>query len=165
MVLTAEKLRSLLHYNQETGEFRWTNCFFKTKNGQVAGCVNGAGYVVIGVGGELYLAHRLAWLYQTGEWPEFEIDHKDLQGSNNAWLNLRAATHEQNLRNLGMRAANTSGRKGVYFSKDKNKWHARIRHGGKQIHLGYFEDLNKAADAYNSASEQFHQEFGRVVNS
>ena len=133
------------------------------QNGQLAGCINGAGYRVIGLGGDLYLAHRLAWLYQTGDWPSFEIDHEDLDGSNNRWPNLREATHVQNLRNLGMRIHNTSGRKGVYFSKNKNKWHARIRFGGKQVHLGYFEDLNVAAQAYNDASAKYHGEFGRTA--
>ena len=39
-------------------------------------------------GGELYRAERVAWLLQTGEWPEGEIEHINGDHGDNRWANL-----------------------------------------------------------------------------
>ena len=39
---------------------------------------------------------------------------------------------------------NTSGVRGVSWDKSKNKWQVKIKHHGKNIHLGYFTDLEVA---------------------
>lgn len=163
-MLTAETLRDLLHYDPETGEFRWRNCSRPHLNGRIAGTLNTAGYRVIRVSGELHYGHRLARLYQTGAWPVVEVDHRDLDKSNNRWGNLRDATHEENSTNEGLRNSNSSGHKGVYFNKRQQQWHASITVSGRSIHLGYFDDIEIAAAIYAKASNDLHGEFGRTAS-
>ena len=55
----------------------------------------------------------------------------------------------------------TSQYKGVYWSKQKQKWHARIRVGGQAIHLGFYSDEVVAAKAYDRKAAQY---FGFRLN-
>lgn len=74
----------------------------------------------------LYLAHRLGYLYVHGEFPSEKLDHIDRDKTNNRVQNLRPATHKQNSENKGIQANNTSGYKGVSWSKQRSKWVAVI---------------------------------------
>jgi hypothetical protein len=68
--------------------------------GDVAGGANnGDRYRRIRVDNQLYQAHRLAWLYMTGEWPSNGIDHINGHRADNRWANLREATQSQNMAN------------------------------------------------------------------
>ena len=50
-MLTQEKLKKLLHYSPETGEFRWRVFRGNTaKAGSVAGCLKSDGYRTLHVG-------------------------------------------------------------------------------------------------------------------
>lgn len=118
-MLTQESLKELLSYDPDTGFFT----YLVSKKGWVrkgyrAGSIHCDGYRHISIGGRLWLEHRLAWLYMTGEWPEFKIDHRDGERSNNAWLNLRSATDQQNSFNQKVRSSNTSGFRNVRFVTD-----------------------------------------------
>lgn len=100
--LTVVQLKELLHYNPETGVFTWARSVGqRARIGRVAGSKVPSGYIKISVSKRVYSAHRLAWLYMTGSWPENEIDHVDNNPSNNAFSNLRAATKSQNAQNRG----------------------------------------------------------------
>jgi hypothetical protein len=108
----------LLHYDPVTGIFTWR----KTVNsraliGQVAGNVDCTdGYRKIRVAGKLLRAHRLAWLFCKGGWPDDEVDHINHRRDDNRLLNLRAATSAQNMQNLsGPTARNTTGLLGVVY--------------------------------------------------
>jgi hypothetical protein len=177
--LTAEYLRSILDYDPATGEFRWKtrtpymlgrskysapkwNSHFA---GRIAGSVNGGGYRHIGINGKAHQAHRLAWLYMTGEWPKELIDHRDCDNSNNRWENLREATNVENSRNARRRSDNKSGTKGVVWVRRHSKWRAQISDNGKRRYLGYFDadKLNDAAIAYAKAARELHGEFARVA--
>lgn len=59
-------------------------------------------------------------------------------------------------------SVNTSGFRGVYWSKVANKWHAQIEGGGKRMSLGYYRDIEEAARAYDAAAKQFHGEAARL---
>ena len=73
-MLTAERLREVLSYDQDTGLWKWRVRLSKSiKVGQPSGVINAKGYVVIKVDKTLYYAHRLAWLYMMGEWPKEDI--------------------------------------------------------------------------------------------
>lgn len=145
---TAEYLRSVLHYDPETGIFTWK---VRTSNrinvGDATGCPNGDGYLLISVQSRLYQAHRLAWLYVYGEWPEDQIDHINRNRSDNRIANLRDVSHKQNGQNAGKYSHNTSGHTGVSWHKQSSKWRATIKHNQKKIHLGYFENLEDAVAA------------------
>ena len=71
--------------------------------GSVAGSKRKDGYSLIQINRVKYLFHRLVFLYMTGEFPEEEVDHIDGEPSNNSWVNLRAASHSENLHNCRTR--------------------------------------------------------------
>src|SRR5215472_5251203 len=105
-MLTAERLREYLEYDHETGIFRYRKPKPKVRVGEVAGYLYDASVyrparpsrpvISLKIDGRSYLAHRLAWLYVTGEWPKGQIDHIDLDATNNRWVNLRAADNGKN---------------------------------------------------------------------
>lgn len=161
-MITAERLRELLHYDPVTGEFRWLVSRGGIRAGSFAGCTTKVGYRLISIDGRCYRGHRLAWLYMTGEWPADEVDHVNLVRDDDRWENLREATHEENLRNYPRPRHNTSGVKGVYWNKKNRKWKAQIRVNRSRIYLGLFDSLDEAAAAYAAASAQHHGEFGRT---
>jgi hypothetical protein len=162
-MLTAERLRECLLYNPDTGEFRWlVDRGSNAREGTGAGAINTDGYRVITLCGREYRAHRLAWLYMTGEWPADEVDHRNLIRDDNRWDNLREATPAQNKCNSSRRRHNAAGVKGVYRSRRCGRWRAVIVVHGRKIHLGYFDHINDAAAAYAEAAVQYHGEFARV---
>lgn len=42
------------------------------------------------------------------------------------------------------------------------KWRARITVGGKETHLGYFDNLEDAARAYDKAATEYFGEFAKT---
>src|SRR5262245_11249534 len=98
--LTADLVRSLLHYDLETGIFTWkVDRARHVCAGDIAGTRTPHGYLVIGIRGTNYFAHRLAFLWVKGEWPKAELDHINLLKIDNRWVNLREATRSQNMFN------------------------------------------------------------------
>ena len=163
MVLTAERLRDLLTYEPSTGVFTWRFWRYHMRAGDVAGSLNKKlGCIMIGIDGGLYYAHRLAWLYQTGEWPPQEIDHRDGNPLNNRWANLRLAAHAENVRNARKRRDNKSGLKGVCWSRQHGKWRADINLNHTRHFLGLFDAAEVAHLAYRRAARRLHGEFARM---
>lgn len=158
--LTQELLKKILHYNPGTGFFIW-----KKRGrllGKMAGGIGTGGYVRINISGKLHLAHRLAWLYVQGEFPENVIDHINGITGDNSLENLRACTRSENMRNARKRCDNTSGFKGVSWSKCANKWKACISISGEKRYLGIFNNPKDAAIAYNNAALILHGEFAHL---
>ncbi len=160
-VLTAETLRSLLHYDPDTGLFRWLVRLGTAKAGDIAGATRADGYVVIRIRKKLYYAHRLAWLYMTGEWPSNLIDHENVNPSDNRWTTLREATKSQNGMNRGAPILNSTGFKGV--SPFKGGYRAQIVARGEHFDLGIHKTKEEAHQAYVSAAQRLHGEFARVA--
>lgn len=158
---SAADIRDALSYDAETGVFRWTKPRGRARAGDVAGSPHCKGYISIGFCGHLILAHRLAWLYITGEWPVAEIDHWDMDKTNNAFRNLREATSSQNKANKGVSDDSLSGIKGVTWHKPRAKWRARIQVGRQQKHLGLFDSIEAASAAYQAAAKFNFGEFAR----
>jgi len=162
-ILTQKQLKEILRYDPDTGIFTWlvrtANC---VKIGEAAGGLNPAGYSGIRLKGRDYLAHRLAWLYMTDEWPKDQIDHINHIKDDNRIENLREVTHKENGRNRSMQKNNVSGCCGVCWYKPYNKWAAQIKVNGKQINLGCFDDLNNAIAARKAAEIKygFHENHG-----
>jgi len=92
----------------------------------------------------------------------FVIDHVDGNTLNNLKDNLRICTHGENLRNQKLSISNKTGYKGVYFSKERNKWCALIQVYKVKYHLGSFINLKDAARAYNEAAIKYHGEFAKL---
>lgn len=165
-LITAERLRELLHYDLTTGIFTWRKTTSnRVKAGAVAGVIQKRGYIFIGLDGERHLAHRLAWLHVTGSWPESDVDHADRVRTNNAWSNLRLATNAENQHNSGRRRNNTSGIPGVNWDARRSCWVAKICRDRKQHYLGSFDSLQAAADAYARAKRALHPFFNAEVET
>lgn len=97
--LTHDRLKRLLAYNPETGEFTWNeNRNRSAMKGDAAGAKGSTGYIAIFINGKYYAAHNLAWFYVHGYWP-IEIDHIDRIKTNNKIENLRECTRVENMRN------------------------------------------------------------------
>lgn len=161
--LAQSLLTELLNYDPLTGVFTWKVARSgNVKVGGVAGSLNKqSGYREIWIGERQYVAHRLAWLYMTGEWPEHTVDHEDLDKDNNRWANLRAATQAQQCANRGLKSDNKSGFKGVSWSKESNRWYASIKIKGKSRNLGMYNTPEEASAAYTRALTEAYGEFAR----
>lgn len=146
--LTAERLREILDYNPVTGIFTWI------KSGKVSGHHRSDGYFDIRVDDCLFRAHRLAWLYMTGAWPNNLIDHRDRDPSNTRWANLRQATHSENHQNQVVKKTSKMPYKGIELHKS-GLWRARLTVNKKRVHLGYFKTPEQARDA-RIAGEKIH---------
>jgi hypothetical protein len=79
-------------------------------------------------------------------------DHIDGDTLNNRRSNLRVATNAENLRNQAIRRDNTSGYKGVSYSKTARKYRAQITINGTRVCLGYFTEPELAYEAYVAAA-------------
>jgi hypothetical protein len=164
-----ERVRELLDYFPDTGEFVWrrrrTNSrFWNTRYaGKIAGHRYPRGYLTLAIDGRAILVHRLAWAYVHGVWPLFDIDHINGDPSDNRIENLREADGRQNGFNQGLRKSNTSGIKGVSWAANAGKWQATMRIHGKATYLGRFPTKEEAAAAYAAASAKHHGEFARVA--
>lgn len=157
-MLQHERLIEALAYDPETGVFRWKiSPRGNVRAGDVAGCKTDRNYSVIAVDGKLYRAHRLAWFYVTGEWPEAEVDHINGQRDDNRFGNLRVVSNVVNSQNR--RRANSNSRTGllgVFLHKKTGKFQARIMANRILRHLGTFRTAEEAHEAYLTAKRQIH---------
>lgn len=155
MILSQELVRNLFDYKD--GVLYWrVSPSAGVKTGQKAGYTPKNKYAQVGIKGKLFYAHRIIYLYHHGVLPQ-EIDHIDLDRTNNKIENLRAATHANNLCNVRIKTNNTTGVKGVFLDKRRNTWYARV---GK-TYIGCFTELNAAEEAVKAAREKIHKEFTR----
>jgi len=159
--LSIERLKKLLSYSPETGDFTWLTKRGRAVVGGTAGHLDSRGYVRIIIDGKKYRAHRLAWFYMHGKWPEDQIDHVNGKYSDNRLKNLREATCSQNNFNKPLQKNNTSGVKGVYWHKGKQRWRAICRVDGKRYAVGEFLEIEKAAEAIKDFREANHGSFAR----
>ncbi len=157
-MLTQDRLRTVLSYDVGTGLF--TRLLKQTgiKQGSVSGSKRPDGYIAIYVDRKPYLAHRLAVLYMTGEWPEQDVDHIDMVRDNNAWDNLRCATRKENSHNRGKNTNNKSGHKGVFWATANGLWCVKM----DGVQLGYRANLEDACRLYESAQEKKYGNFART---
>lgn len=160
--LTAERLRQLLDYDPESGLFTWVFNRPRCKAGAIAGCENDRGYISIGVDGKFYLAHRLAFLWMTDEWPQYQVDHINHVKTDNRWANLSNATNQENQRNAPLRSDNKTGITGVYLSPKTNKYHAYITVDRVNIQLYSGDSFDEACTARKAAEKEhgFHENHG-----
>jgi hypothetical protein len=176
--ITQKQVTDLLHYDPDTGAFTWrlrSREYFKDDrswkiwNTRFAGRKAGAekhnktvSYLVIAIDGKTHYAHRLAWIYMVGSMPEKDVDHKDCNGLNNRWDNLRAATRSQNMANRRGRK-NPTGIKGVIFCKRDNIYKVQIGKEGRYHHIGSYKTPELAQTAYSNAATEFFGEFARTA--
>jgi hypothetical protein len=151
--LTAQRLRELLHYDSQSGDFTWIvsrgNQF--TKPGMKAGFKDSYGHLGIEIDGRRYLSHRLAWLFVHGVWPDHQIDHINRIRDDNRIENLRDVSGVVNANNKGNYRNNTTGFKGVTIKN--GRFIAQITVAGKCKYIGSFDTAEKADQAYQAAKK------------
>lgn len=177
--ISQETLKSLVDYNPETGIFIWKyrdrswfdsnrdwNRWNTMYSGQEAFKVrHPAGFKQGTILGHGQKAHRMAWLYVYGNYPE-KIDHINGNNIDNRIINLRDVTDSVNSRNRKTPKNNSSGYMGVSFHKNSGLWKSYINNSeGKTVSLGYFKTIKEAADAYEKGKIEhgYHKNHGRVV--
>lgn len=154
MIAQAE-LKSVLHYEPETGVFTWLARRGQNSAGSEAGSAHSQGYVTVKYQGRHYYAHRLAWLYVTGYWPENQIDHRNRIKSDNRFDNLRDVTPSINqLNHIRAQAGNRSGFRGVTQIASGFKANIKLKPGERQLYLGTFRTGAEAHQAYLTAKNR-----------
>lgn len=155
-----DSIEKFISYNNETGIF---SIIKKTgprsSLGPLQVSTDSRGYQQVQYMGKAFLAHRLAWYFTHGKWPENEIDHINGVKTDNRIANLREATRSQNIKNRGPHKNIISGLKGVYFNKARNKYQAAIWIDGKRKALGVFEDKYEAFEVYKKAARERDGDF------
>lgn len=169
--IPVERLRAALSYDPETGLFTWKDTGRRGRGskqeriGKVAGTFNPTtGDIRIGLTADgykgIYKAHRIAWAYMTGAWPTEQIDHIDVDRTNNRWANLRQARPDQNKAN-GFSYKTATHKKGAHYQKTTGRWASAIRIMNKTVHLGTFGTEDEAHARYCEEAAKVRGEFAR----
>lgn len=158
-MLTADRLREVLSYDQATGRFFWlVQLAPRGRVWSLAGC-HSDGRVYIRIDGVLHLGHRLAWLYVHGRWPADQIDHINRNGNDNRFSNLREATGSENLSNIAAHRDNATGLKGITFDLARNKWRVQISKNGRKRVMKRFASKSDACEFYLIKCREYHGEY------
>ena len=149
-------IRQVLEYNKETGKFMWkVRVNSKVPSGANAGTPQNNGYILITIQTKKHLAHRLAWFFEYGEFPNGPIDHINGVRTDNRIANLRVVTVSENLQNQ-RKPQGKNPYLGVSVVKGTPYWQAHIAANGKQKNLGRFKTPEEARDAYIEAKKVWH---------
>lgn len=155
-MITQEELKIAVTYDPETGIFTWNKKTGCKGVGMIAGSKHHTGYIYICINHYQHPAHRFAWLYVYGKWPDGEIDHINLIRDDNRIINLRDVNRFQNMWNK-KKLKNKTGFTGVSKSKDSNRWMATITCKKKVYYLGIFKTPEEAHMKYIQAKENMHR--------
>lgn len=154
-MITQKQLKELLHYDPETGVFTWIQRRRGTRFGHSAGRTR-QGYTDIRILGTEYGAHRLAWLYMTGELPSEQIDHKNGIRNDNRWDNLRAANYSFNGQNRHKAPSNNHATGLLGVRRRGKRFMAKIVLNQKTHYLGTFDTPELAHAAYLKVKRKLH---------
>jgi hypothetical protein len=165
-LLPLRRLRETLNYDPATGLFTWAiRASTRIRPGGAAGGISPKGYIIIRIDGLRYRAHRLAWLYTSGDDPGAQqIDHVNGKRSDNRIANLRLANLSQQMHNKGIHSNNTSGVRGVTWYKRDRKWQASIMLESQLVYLGRFDTLEEAKAVRLAAEHKMHGEFSASLS-
>jgi len=153
-----DRVKEALAYNPETGHLTWISRPSKcVRIGAIAAAWNGR-YLRVRIFGVSYMCHRLAWFLHYGEQPPVILDHIDGDKRNNRIDNLRAANESENQYNSGRRSA-ASGFKNVTWIASRNKWQVQMMVNKRTKHIGFYADVESAANAAREARALYHGEF------
>lgn len=153
-----EKIREILNYDPKTGIFTWLDDRRKSVSiGSVAGHKDKQGYIQISIKSRPHRAHRLAFLFMTGEIPEY-VDHINRVKDDNRWENLRSCTFSQNMCNRGIKRNNKTGVLGVTWCKSRSTWSVRVNYNKVRFERT-FKDFELAELVASEARSKFHGDF------
>ncbi|WKN20813.1 HNH endonuclease [Azotobacter vinelandii] len=155
-MLSLDNAKNAFSYDAQTGVLLRSKSGHGYLAGLPAGTIRPDGRCRISYEGKFYYAHHIAWLLMTGEWPPESIDHKDGNPGNNAWDNLRLASHSQNMQNLAGHKDSTSRFPGVSFHAKLKKWRARLTLNRRKVHDSVHDTESEAFAAYCGAKAKYH---------
>ena len=167
MTVDQADVRAALDYDPVSGMLTWRHRLERSRhwNTRHAGTPAGYGtrqantsYLQINLNGRKLFGHRLAFLWMTGAMPH-EVDHRDMNGLNNSWVNLRSCTRSQNKANRPWQRGAKVETKGVSFTHTGRRYRARIKVMGKEMHLGCFATPGEAHVVYMAAAREHFGEF------
>jgi hypothetical protein len=128
---------------------------FRLNDNSIVGWLSNNGYLMLDyIDGKKYLVHRVIFQIIHGWCPDL-VDHIDQNKLNNLVENLRPSNKRMNAMNSKIREDNTSGVRGVSFSKSNQKWFAYLWVNGQRINGGYFNSLEEAVDARSFLERKF----------
>lgn len=153
--LTAERLRQLFHYDQNTGVVTRLIHRGNRSAGSECGYKDSDGRLYVRIGAKLYLLHRVIWMHVFGAWPSGSIDHIDGDPSNNRLCNLRDVTNSINSQNKRLPCQNNPYL-GVSLCATTGRWKARIKIDRREMWIGRFDTPEAAHAAYVAAKRVHH---------
>lgn len=157
-----ELFHSYFNLDIETGYLTRKFTIGGKQKGGRAGTTHHSGYRIVKIKGKCYAEHRLIWFMHYGYWP-FEIDHINLDKSDNRISNLREVTKSQNAWNIKLSSRNSTGTKGLSEVGDAY-WRAKISFNG-EAHIRHFPKTLKgkkeAISWLKQKRKQLHGEYAR----
>lgn len=93
---------------------------------------------------------------------DMQVDHINSNELDNRRINIRLATSAENQYNNCKRKGTSSRYKGVSWNKEQQRWIAYIRFKNVQYFLGYYENEEGAAHAYNVEATRCFGAFARL---
>jgi hypothetical protein len=168
-MIAQSRLKQAISYDSFSGEFKrisnQSGPIEPIKCGSVHTGSHGYKCLVICIDGRRYKASRLAWLFVTGSFPDDQIDHIDGDSLNNAFINLRQATTQENSKNRRIYKNNSSGIAGISWVKRLNKWQSRISIDSRVVHIGVFDTLIDAVCSRKRAERinNYHKNHGSAI--
>lgn len=159
-MISHKEVLANFRYDSRAGILYWRRSGKGRKPSLLAG-YSCRGYLTVRFEKRSYMGHRLMWFMKTEQWPEYDIDHKDGDPSNNRWSNLRKATRTQNSHNSRLRSNNTSGFKGVFWHRECKGWASTIMVKRKRKWLGAHKTPYLAHLAYRKAARKYFGEYAR----
>lgn len=165
-MITRDRLSEVLNYDQNTGIFTWrVSLAPRGPVGSQAGCVDKVcGRISIRIDGQLYLAHRLAWLYVYGVWPTNVLDHINRNPADNRIANLRDIKNNENLLNSLAHVDSESGIKGIRYDRGRDSWTVTITAKDKAPVRRRVKTKEEAIRVYASAVPKMHGEFAPPID-
>lgn len=148
MTIHQARIKEIFSYCPKSG-------LLTRNNGAKSGNVSGNGYLRVSVDNQSIAAHKVIWLYMTGELPSTDIDHINHDRLDNRWANLRMVTRTQNMQNAKRSKASSSGFTGVVWCKQQQQWQSQIGIDGKCKKLGRFNCKIDAIAARIRANKTF----------
>ena len=155
-----ETILRRLSYNKETGSVIWLD---GKRAGRKIYNTSCDGYHRLKILGSTYYLHRVCWFLHYREWPTSHLDHVNGDKTDNRIVNLRVASSTQNSANRSLAVNNTTGHKGVVYLENISKYMVRVG-SSPRVLVGYFENLDDAAKAYNDAAKELYGEYARLNN-
>jgi hypothetical protein len=132
-----------------------------SQRGELKHGITKKGYHLIGLSnGKRKYVHRLVYQHYGKDWDAtLTIDHINGNKDDNRIENLRMATLQE--QQFNTKCYNELGVKGV--NRHGNKYRAQICFNHKQIHLGLFDTIEEASNAYETKAQELHGEFYRGI--